>query len=172
MTSLGHNEITFKIVVHVYLKFQSGIRLTKLITVRKSVLSSLTSVINLTVEIFLWNFKTLCWNSFPLNMQVGARRLCLLNCFILLIALIKWNTFFYFNTVHCPLENIIWLKNLISTNIHDLCKKCSLYVNGLMQERRNSTANALELRLSCISPSMWSMKTWGLIQYKDVILPV
>ena len=28
------------------------------------------------------------------------------------------------------------------------------YVDGLMQERRNSTANALELRLSCTNPSM------------------
>ena len=28
---------------------------------------------------------------------------------------------------------------------------------GLVQERRNSIANALELRLSCINPSMWDM---------------
>ena len=30
----------------------------------------------------------------------------------------------------------------------------SPYVNGLVQERRNSIANALELRLSCTNPSM------------------
>ena len=28
-----------------------------------------------------------------------------------------------------------------------------------MQERRNSIANALELRLSCTNPSIWSRKT-------------
>ena len=33
---------------------------------------------------------------------------------------------------------------------------CSLGLcHGLMQERRNSIANALELRLSCINQSMW-----------------
>ena len=30
------------------------------------------------------------------------------------------------------------------------------HVDELMQERRNSTANALELRLSCTNPSMYS----------------
>ena len=29
------------------------------------------------------------------------------------------------------------------------------HVDGLVQERRNSIANALELRLSCTNPSMW-----------------
>ena len=29
------------------------------------------------------------------------------------------------------------------------------YINGLVQERRNSIANALELRLSCTKPSIW-----------------
>ena len=28
-------------------------------------------------------------------------------------------------------------------------------INRLMQEKRNSIANALELRLSCINPSRW-----------------
>ena len=28
--------------------------------------------------------------------------------------------------------------------------------SGLMQERRNSIANALELRLSCTNPSIWT----------------
>ena len=29
------------------------------------------------------------------------------------------------------------------------------YIDGLMQERCNSIANALELRLSCTNPSIW-----------------
>ena len=29
------------------------------------------------------------------------------------------------------------------------------YIDGLVQERRNSIAKALELRLSCTNPSMW-----------------
>ena len=29
------------------------------------------------------------------------------------------------------------------------------YINGLVQERRNSSALAMELRLSCINPSIW-----------------
>ena len=45
------------------------------------------------------------------------------------------------------------------TAIHDICQqwfvKSSVfwcYIDGLMQERRNSIANALELRLSCTNP--------------------
>ena len=30
------------------------------------------------------------------------------------------------------------------------------HIDGLVQERRNSIANALELRLSCTNPSIWS----------------
>ena len=30
-----------------------------------------------------------------------------------------------------------------------------LYLDGLVQERRNSIANALELRLSCTNPLIW-----------------
>ena len=38
-----------------------------------------------------------------------------------------------------------------------------VYVDGLVQERRNSIANALELRLSCTNPSMYvSMCEWKL----------
>ena len=32
------------------------------------------------------------------------------------------------------------------------------HIDGLMQERRNSIANALGLRLSCTNPSIWSMQ--------------
>ena len=31
------------------------------------------------------------------------------------------------------------------------------YIDGLMQERRNSHALAMELRLSCINPSIYGM---------------
>ena len=31
-----------------------------------------------------------------------------------------------------------------------------LHIDGLVQERRNSIANALELRLYCTNPSLWS----------------
>ena len=35
------------------------------------------------------------------------------------------------------------------------------HIDGLVQERRNSIANALELRLSCINPSISSPSTKG-----------
>ena len=34
-------------------------------------------------------------------------------------------------------------------------KRCNSIANGLVQERHNSTANVLELRVSCINPSTW-----------------
>ena len=34
-------------------------------------------------------------------------------------------------------------------------------IDGLVQERRNSIANALELRLSCTNPSKCSLKRWA-----------
>ena len=40
---------------------------------------------------------------------------------------------------------------------------CRSHIDGLVQERRNSTANALELRLSCTNPSISRcpiFKTW------------
>ena len=33
----------------------------------------------------------------------------------------------------------------------------AVYINGLMQERRNSSALAMELRLPCINPSIWTL---------------
>ena len=35
------------------------------------------------------------------------------------------------------------------------------HFHGLVQERRNSTANTLELRLSCTNPSIWSNSIWA-----------
>ena len=40
-----------------------------------------------------------------------------------------------------------------------MCPICRLwYVDGLVLERRNSSALALELRLSCINPSIWNVQ--------------
>ena len=50
-----------------------------------------------------------------------------------------------------------------------------LYINGLVQERHNSIANALELRLSCTNPSIWGrtgMHSVHCYQWYLSILPV
>ena len=42
--------------------------------------------------------------------------------------------------------------------MHDCMKNKIIYkqyIGGLVQEKRNSNANALELRLSCANPSMY-----------------
>ena len=51
-----------------------------------------------------------------------------------------------------------------------------LQIDGLVQERRNSIANALELRLSCTKPSKWyslinytSSVTWGSLELAGYI---
>ena len=41
----------------------------------------------------------------------------------------------------------------------------SLHIDGLVQERRNSIANALELLLSCTNPSIYGIKIWNVITY-------
>ena len=38
-------------------------------------------------------------------------------------------------------------------NIQNILGELGQYINGLVQEKRNSIANALELRLSCTDPS-------------------
>ena len=46
--------------------------------------------------------------------------------------------------------------------VSDFRRRCTLLhiqFDGLVQERRNSIANALELRLSCTNPSSW----WGIL---------
>ena len=44
-------------------------------------------------------------------------------------------------------------------HVHDgknwKCQGVPSHIDGLVQERRNSIANALELRLSCTNPSIW-----------------
>ena len=56
------------------------------------------------------------------------------------------------------------LKATTQTNSEwDTCQNPDLlyeiHIDGLLQERRNSIANALELSLSCINPSIWSIET-------------
>ena len=78
-----------------------------------------------------------------------------------------WNEFFLWN-----IKAGIWDDNntgpLGSPNLDQSCKipwlsgeqwLSSQYVDGLVQERRNSIANTLELRLSCTNPSM--NPCWG-----------
>ena len=36
------------------------------------------------------------------------------------------------------------------------CARSSIDINRLVQERRNSSALAMELRLSCTNPSIWT----------------
>ena len=45
-------------------------------------------------------------------------------------------------------DDILWFRNC-----HYMYKE---KIDGLMQERRNSSALAMELRLSCINPLEWS----------------
>ena len=39
-------------------------------------------------------------------------------------------------------------------SLSNLCLTEQAYIDGLVQERRNSSALAMELRLSCTNPSM------------------
>ena len=48
------------------------------------------------------------------------------------------------------LQTMFYSKNTSNTEIFSTHVA---YIDGLMQERRNSIANALELRLSCTNPS-------------------
>ena len=59
---------------------------------------------------------------------------------------------FHDNEVNIGLSNGLVQLTITWANVDpDLCH----HMDGLMQERSNSTANALELRLSCINPSIW-----------------
>ena len=40
----------------------------------------------------------------------------------------------------------------------EICLNRAVYIDGLVQERRNSIANTLELRLSCTNPSIQRKK--------------
>ena len=58
---------------------------------------------------------------------------------------------FLVNTWHCP-----WPWTYIATEIAPWPHG----IDGLVQERRNSIANALVLRLSCTNPSVWLCIRW------------
>ena len=45
------------------------------------------------------------------------------------------------------------------------------HIHGLVQVRRNSIANALELRLSCTNPSIWNDIIVGIMAY-PLIRPI
>ena len=60
------------------------------------------------------------------------------------------------------LSELTWLPEPFRWNLFRVGYKWTLvaqdsqhYINGLVQERRNSITNALELRLSCTNPSLW-----------------
>ena len=44
------------------------------------------------------------------------------------------------------------------------------YIDGLVQERRNSIANALELRLSCTNPSISTFVCWIYFRKHEIIV--
>ena len=67
----------------------------------------------------------------------------------------KWQSY-------CPGLNM--LNVCISSNFN-----YSWNIDGLMQERCNSIANALELHLSCINPSIFSM-TWSAASSRPIHL--
>ena len=50
-----------------------------------------------------------------------------------------------------------FLQNNSTDTIMDLYIKSSDNIDGLVQERRNSSVLAMELRLSCINPLMWCL---------------
>ena len=75
-------------------------------------------------------------------------------CFVWYLS-IKWPT-----VVECPHLSCCCADHLIKLSWRS-------YIDGLMQERRNSIANALELRLSCIKPSIsYSMQYYCIIVWR------
>ena len=56
-----------------------------------------------------------------------------------------------------PIPNSQTIYQYIETLPLDL----SLYIDGLVQERRNSSASAMELRLSCTKPSICRCRGWN-----------
>ena len=53
---------------------------------------------------------------------------------------------------------IIWIVNNMSFGI----QKCCFHIDGLVQERRNSIANALELHVSYTNPSIFKPDLYNL----------
>ena len=63
------------------------------------------------------------------------------------------------SVIHMYLNHYLGL--FWSVSIPSMCKFMG-NISGLVQERRNSIANAMELLLSCTNPSLYACKWWGL----------
>ena len=71
---------------------------------------------------------------------------------------------FSFNKMHLKISSGKWQPFCLCLNVliyiefwsHSMPSTRTWYINGLVQERHNSIANALELRLSCTNPSIVS----------------
>ena len=104
---------------------------------------------------------------------------------------IYWNEYIYFLCVNkvnifivsqtikaLPGTNMILLvpgitNLIISSDFNDYpcaLTHWELHIDGLMEERRNSIANALELRLSCTNPSIWC-KEWPTYHVSASMMP-
>ena len=57
------------------------------------------------------------------------------------------------NINHSPPVHLLRVKFLVRSIIIPISNR---HIDGLMQERRNSVTNALELRFSCTNPSIWT----------------
>ena len=56
--------------------------------------------------------------------------------------------------MHLNISSAKWQSFCLILNVLNPVVILNLYFDGLVQERRNSIANALELRLSCTNPSV------------------
>ena len=76
---------------------------------------------------------------------------------------------FYWNAKVTIQENQIEIlsANIMATTIQSKAILCAYFV-GIVQERRNSIANAVELRLSCTNPSICEIYV---IQYASADVP-
>ena len=72
--------------------------------------------------------------------------------------------------VACQYQAITWtnpgLSSMITprTHLNGIHNECNYDIDGLVQERCNSSALAMECRLSCIKPSIWYICTWKLLK--------
>ena len=81
------------------------------------------------------------------------------------LALTHWYTVMKYNDLYCFREEKLWKIQIhfMFTYKFSLMNKdeqpCGAHFHGLVQERHNSSALSLELRLSCTNPSMWESLT-------------
>ena len=65
------------------------------------------------------------------------------------------------HVLHCHLiQGLLWVKRHTKPLTQWFLETD---INGLVQERRNPIANALELRLSCNNPLIWAWVKWAII---------